>query len=138
MTSRLLPKINSQKPLLMHSDQIKNNQSAQSHENKKKESSWRTFDTNSQDYKEVRAKIVSLRRFYYHLSTYIFITVVLIVINFMYTPSIIWFQWFAVTWGIFLAFHAMNVFIYGELLGKEWEERKIQEGLKKRSGEKSN
>ena len=56
--------------------------------------------------KRVEAKI----GFYRHLTSYLFINAVLLVINLIASPETLWFYWPLIFWGIGLASHALSVF----------------------------
>ena len=45
-----------------------------------------------------------------------------------------WSLWVAVIWGIILALHFLNVFIFDSLLGREAEGRMVERELRKRQG----
>lgn len=55
----------------------------------------------------------------------------LFAINFFSSFEYKWFVWPLLGWGVGLAFHALAIFGLGGFLGREWEERKIEEIMKK-------
>ncbi|MGH1388468.1 2TM domain-containing protein [Kordia sp.] len=101
------------------------------------------MDTNNQDrereerYLRAQKRVESIRGFYIHLVVYICINIFIsyrqITENidkgdtFQEALSDIenYSVWLA--WGIGLAFHAFNVFVKKGILGRSWEERKIEE-----------
>lgn len=50
------------------------------------------------------------RRFYVHLFTYIIVTLTLLAINLIVTPSVIWAIWVMAGWGLGVLVHAYRVF----------------------------
>ena len=76
-------------------------------------------------YQEAKKRVEEIRGFYFHLITYFIVNAVLIIINLRLSPEHLWFIWSIIGWGVGLIFHALSVF--GGLLGKSWEERKIKE-----------
>lgn len=78
-------------------------------------------------YYRAKKRVEQLRGFYGNLISYIIIIPLLIFINLTFTPGFQWF-WFSVGgWGFGLMVHAFQTFGYGA----NWEERKIQEILRK-------
>ena len=83
-------------------------------------------------YEEARKRVKELKDFYRNFITYITINIILIIINLVTSPDSLWFYWVTIFWGIGVALHAANVFIFkGKFLGREWEEKKIKELMKK-------
>jgi hypothetical protein len=96
--------------------------------------------------KIIRAKqrIEEIKKFYKHVAAYILVNLFLafvwnfsfkVVGNFKlsnqfdgdgYTHIPIW-----LIWGFFLAIHALKTFGFANLFGKDWEEKKIDEFMKK-------
>lgn len=81
-------------------------------------------------YRRARARVHQLRGFYTNLAAYVFVNLVLLVIN-LIVGRPWWFYWVLIGWGIGLAAHAFAVFGPGAMLGKDWEDRKIQEYMAK-------
>ena len=101
------------------------------------------MDTNNQDrereerYLRAQKRVESIRGFYTHLVVYICVNIFISyqqitenieegdtfqeALSNMESYSV----WLA--WGIGLAFHAFNVFVKKGMLGRNWEERKIEE-----------
>lgn len=82
-----------------------------------------------QDFRYQRAKerVAALRGFYIHLTVFVVVNLVLVLINLIVTPSTFWFIWPLLGWGIGIALHALFVFGLGQVFGAGWEERKIKE-----------
>ncbi len=88
-------------------------------------------ETKEQKYDRAKEKVRNLKAFYANLISYLVINVVLIIINYVTSPGHWWFYWVTIFWGIAVLIHAVKVFITGNKLSKEWEEKKIDEEMKK-------
>ena len=78
-------------------------------------------------YYRAKKRVEELRGFYGNLISYCFVIPFLIFINLRFSPHFQWFWFSAVGWGFGLVMHAFKVFGYSS----NWEERKIQEILRK-------
>jgi sensor histidine kinase YesM len=78
-------------------------------------------------YYRAKKRVEQLKGFYGNLISYCCVIPILIFINLTYTPKFHWFWFSAAGWGFGLTMHAFQVFGYGA----NWEERKIQEILRK-------
>ena len=58
----------------------------------------------------------------------------LLVIDIVTGPDEFWVQWVALVWGIILALHFLNVWVFDSVLGREAEKRMIEHELRKRQG----
>jgi len=83
-----------------------------------------------QRYERAHARVKQIKGFYTHASAYIVVNIMLFVINLL-TPGPWWFYWPLLGWGIGLGVHALNVFVLGGRLGRDWEERKTRELMDK-------
>lgn len=93
-------------------------------------------ESQNKKYKQAKKRVEELKGFYWHFAIYLlvnlFITANKVIRN--YNNGETWheafwdFGTFAVWmfWGIGILFHAINVFGYPFILGKNWEERKIK------------
>ncbi|OXB02181.1 histidine kinase [Flavobacterium oncorhynchi] len=93
--------------------------------------------TEAERYYQAQKKVKEIRGFYEHLTVFIFVTIVLVVINLVTSPEYLWFIWCIGGWGIGVVFHGLKVFGYSPFFNKEWEERKIQEILGKEKNQKT-
>lgn len=87
---------------------------------------------NIENSKYVRAveRVEKLKEFYQNLASYCIVIPFLIFINLKFSPHFHWF-WFPIFgWGVGLTFHFLEVNNYNIFLGKNWEERKIEEMMK--------
>lgn len=84
--------------------------------------------SNEERYQEAKQRVHDIKGFYSHLAAYILVNAMLIVINLISSPGGLWFYWVTIFWGIGVAFHALDVFVFkGKVMGKQWEEKKIRE-----------
>ena len=94
---------------------------------------------NKQDdikYLEAKKRVKKLKGFYSHLTIYILVNLFIVFINIHdLKPGESYFQYknfiTLFFWGIGLLAHGMSVFVPQFVLGRNWEERKIRELMKK-------
>jgi len=84
-------------------------------------------------YFRAKKRVEQLRGFYGNLISYCCIIPVLIFVNLTFMPQFHWFWFSAGGWGFGLVMHAFKTFGYGS----NWEERKIQEILRKEDNKQS-
>ncbi len=90
-----------------------------------------TYNYNEQTaYDRASRRVKEIKEFYGSLISYCIVIPVLVFINFRTFSGFQWFWFPMLGWGMGLVFHAFRVFGYGS----SWEERKIQEILKKDQG----
>ena len=87
-----------------------------------------------EEYRRARRRVRRVMGFYRHLSTYVSVILVLLVIDIVTGPDEFWVQWVALVWGIILALHFLNVWVFDSVLGREAEKRMIEHELRKRQG----
>lgn len=90
-----------------------------------------------QAYLKAQKRIKEIKGFYSHLAVMIIILPFLVFINLQFTPQYHWFWWavFGNLMGLF--FHWLGIFglkIFG--LGKDWEERKLNEFIREEENKK--
>lgn len=88
-----------------------------------------TTSENIENSKYLRAveRVEEIKGFYSSIIAYCIVIPFLIYINLEYVPQFHWF-WFPIMgWGIGLVFQGFKAFAYNPFLGRNWEERKIQE-----------
>ncbi len=81
-------------------------------------------------YVRARKHVEELKEFYYNLISYCIVIPFLIFINYYTFWGYKWFVWPLLGWGIGLAFHAYKVFVNDGVLGRDWEDKKIQQFMK--------
>lgn len=86
------------------------------------------YKIEDEKYSRAKDRVVELKKFYGKLTSYAFVITLLAGINYYQNEwSNAWFLWAAFGWGIGLVIKAVKVFGMSPILGKNWEERKIQE-----------
>jgi 2TM domain len=87
--------------------------------------------------RRAEARVRRLRNFYSNLITFVFVNVLLLIINLIANPQNLWFYWVTLIWGIILLVQAFKIFtIRDQFLGDEWEQRKINEIMEKEKTKK--
>lgn len=86
----------------------------------------------SEEYHEAKRKVAKLKGFYQHLGFFVVINAILIAINLIMSPDSLWFYWVTIFWGIAVVWQAYDVFGNERMLGKDWEEKKIQDYMEKK------
>jgi 2TM domain len=92
-------------------------------------------------YQEAVKRVKRIKGFYTHALIYLVINVMLFIVNAQNSPhgeGILHWKNFvtAFFWGIGLLAHTMSVFMPSIILGKNWEERKINELMEKEKNNK--
>lgn len=82
-------------------------------------------------YLRAKEKVKKLREFYVNLTSYCIVIPALGIFNFLSHSNFPWVLFPAAGWGFGLLFHAMDVFSYNPILGKNWEEKKMKEFMKR-------
>ncbi len=83
-----------------------------------------------------RKRVEELKGFYSHLFSYILVNIILLLIDVFVSSGPLWFYWVTLFWGIGIMSHAMNVFFLKGLIGKDWEERKMNRIIESMDREK--
>lgn len=83
----------------------------------------RQFDDS---YVRARKHVEELKGFYYNLAAYCLVIPFLIFINYRTYWEFKWFWFSAIGWGIGLSIHAYKVFVNDGVLGRNWEQQKIE------------
>lgn len=84
------------------------------------------------DFQRARRRVHQLKGFYIHMTVFVGIMLMLLVINLVTSPGVWWVQWAFLGWGVGVIAHTLVVFGLAGWLGPEWEERKIRELMGKR------
>lgn len=85
--------------------------------------------TQSARYEAARRQVRNLKGFWIHLTAFVVANAAMAALNLSRTPDRLWFYWVTFGWGAGILLHALLVF--GSGIAKNWEERKIQEILKR-------
>lgn len=89
-------------------------------------------------YLKARKRVEDIKGFYYNLISYCLVIPFLIFINYKTYWGFQWFWFPMLGWGIGLGFQAYHVFVNNGILGRKWEERKIQEFIEKEENKRWN
>ena len=81
------------------------------------------------DYEKAKRIVEAKLAFFIHLGVYICVNIMLVIINLNTDPSVLWFKWPLMGWGIGLVIHGLNTFIHGKL--DKIKERMIENEMEK-------
>lgn len=87
-------------------------------------------------YREARKRVKKKKDFYEHLTTFIVMSVFFFLLNMVTAPGNWWFYWPILGWGFGVVFHYLDTFGVPGVgtLSKEWEERAIEEEVRRLEG----
>jgi hypothetical protein len=85
-------------------------------------------------YSKAKKKVEAKIGFYIHLSFYVVVNIVLIIINLNTSTQYLWFKWPLIGWGIGLFFHAMGVFALSK--GLSLKDRMIEKEMRRQVSKK--
>lgn len=90
------------------------------------------MDEDKERYLRARARVKRLKQFYKSILSFIFVNILLVIINLITNPHHLWFYWVTIIWGAVLIVQAFNIFTIRDVfLGDEWEEKKIRKLMEK-------
>ena len=84
---------------------------------------------NQEAYERARKRVEAKIGFYVHLSVYIAVNILLIIVNISTSPQYLWFKWPLIGWGIGVISHALGVFVFTG--GSAIKEQMIEKEMKK-------
>ena len=84
---------------------------------------------NQEAYQKAKKRVEVKIGFYIHLSVYVVVNILLIIINLTTSTQHLWFKWPLIGWGIGVFFHALGVFAFTE--GSSIKDRMIEKEIKK-------
>jgi len=97
----------------------------------------RRIETHSErSYEAAKKQVENLKGFYYSIISYSLVIPFLIFINYNTFWGFQWFWFPLFGWGIGICFHAYQVFVNDGVLGRNWEERKIEQFMKEEESKK--
>ena len=82
-------------------------------------------------YARILKRVDDIKSFYGNLTAYLIVIPSLTILNLVTYPKFLWFFFPAIGWGFGLLFHYMSAFNYMPFLGRDWEERKVKELVRK-------
>ena len=88
---------------------------------------------NLEAYKRAKKRVEAKIGFYIHLTVYLGVNLLLIIINLTSSPQYLWFKWPLLGWGIGIFFHGLSVFVFSGGRFKAIKEGMIEEEMKKDS-----
>ena len=89
---------------------------------------------NQEAYERARKRVEAKIGFYVHLSVYIAVNILLVIVNISTSPQYLWFKWPLIGWGIGIISHALGVFVFtgGSAIKEQMIEKEMRkEALKK-------
>ena len=89
---------------------------------------------NQKAYQRAKHRVEAKIGFFIHLTVYLGVNLLLIIINIATSAGHFWFKWPLIGWGIGLLFHAVGVFFKME--GMKIKERLIAKEMKKEADRK--
>ncbi|WP_290700550.1 2TM domain-containing protein [Lacinutrix sp.] len=89
-------------------------------------------------YVRARKRVDEIKEFYYNLISYCFVIPFLIFINYQTFWQYKWFFFPMFGWGLGLAFHAYKVYVNDGVLGRDWEQRKIEKFMEEEQNKRYN
>jgi len=84
-------------------------------------------------YQRARKRVAAKIGFYIHLTVYVGVNVLLVIVNLLTSPFYRWFIWPVMGWGIGIFFHGMATFIFSGRKFEEIRDRMIEEEIKRQS-----
>jgi len=84
------------------------------------------------EYRSAKRRVRRVFGFYKHVATYVTVLLLLLAVDLIIDGDDFFVQWVALVWGIILALHFLNVFVFDVFLSREAESRMIERELRKR------
>ena len=88
---------------------------------------------NEETYQKAKKRVEAKIGFYIHLTVYIAVNILLIIINLLTSPHTLWFIWPLMGWGIGIFLHGMVTFIFLDRRFSEIKDRMIEKEIKRES-----
>ncbi|MFT3795756.1 2TM domain-containing protein [Flavobacterium sp.] len=95
-----------------------------------------TYTATESAYYKAQKRVEDIKGFYGNFWSYVLICGGLAILNLVTYPQYWWFLYPAIGWGIGVLVHGMSVFNYMPFLGRDWEEKKIQQLIEKEKNNK--
>jgi hypothetical protein len=92
----------------------------------------RGFDVSDEEYRSARRRVRRVFGFYKHAATFVTVLLVLLAVDLIADADDFFVHWVALIWGIILALHFLNVFVFDRFISREAENRMIERELRKR------
>ena len=81
-------------------------------------------------YYQAQKRVKEIREFYEHLTVYVLVNPIVIVVNLMTSPGYLWFIWCLMGWGIAIVLHGLKVFSFPPFFSK----KRLVESKNKQNG----
>ena len=91
--------------------------------------------TDTDRYQMATTQVRKLKEFWIHLAAYVVVNAGLVTLNLVTQPDKLWVHWVLLGWGAGLLLNAFQVF--GGGVATKWEEKKIQEFVKRDEAKES-
>jgi hypothetical protein len=89
---------------------------------------------NQEAYQRAKKRVEIKIGFYIHLSVYIGVNILLLIINLITSPQVLWFKFPLIGWGIGVFFHGLGVFVFSG--GSAIKERMIEKEIEREAQRK--
>ncbi len=86
---------------------------------------------NRDAYEKASKRVAAKMSFFVHLTVYVVVNLLLLVINLRSSPDHYWFYWPLFGWGIGLLFHGLSVFFFSRM--DDFKERMIEKEMARMS-----
>lgn len=70
--------------------------------------------TKTDEYAKARGRAEAKYRFFVHAGVYTAVMVMLVIINLLTSPQVVWFVWPLIGWGFAVALHGVRVFLLAD------------------------
>lgn len=81
--------------------------------------------------RKAKTKVMAKKGFYIHFGVFAIVSLFLFAINILTSPSVYWFYYPILSWGLAVAIHYLVIFgVPGtDILSQEWEQREMEKEL---------
>ena len=85
-------------------------------------------------YQQAKERVEAKLGFFKHLTVYVWVNFLLVLINLLTSPQHLWFQWPLLGWGIAVFLHALKVFAFtrGSAIKERMIEKEMAKGTRKK------
>lgn len=80
-------------------------------------------------YYQAQKKVKEIKKFHEHLTVYLLVNPIVIVVNLMTSPGYLYFIWCLLGWGIAVVLNGLKVYDFAPFFNKDWEEKQIKKIL---------
>ena len=85
---------------------------------------------NNEVYKDAKRKARALKEFYSHLSTYLTVNGIFLLINYLTSPGEWWALYPLIGWGVCLTIHGLDTIVKVYGIWDKWEDNKVDEFMR--------